>query len=109
MVFPVGTNAINSFVEFSGIGPGLLTKPTTNSLLYTVFNPVNIPINTPIRFEIGFFNNADGPTSTATAQITTKDTGGSIVDSPTNSAPYNIKQIGTTGIPDNAVTSPKDC
>jgi hypothetical protein len=106
MVFPAGTGiGPAGVIEKIGIGGGVLTKAGT-TLTYDVTTPVSIPAGTFIRLEISGVKNP-GTSSTFTATLTTRDSGGAIIDGPTVTNAYNIKQIGTGDIANNAVTTPK--
>lgn len=110
MTFPPGTYAGTALlVEAVGIGPGtLITSGTTakgQTITYTITNAVNVPANTKIRIQLANVNNPPDPSSVLTVSITTIDPGNSIIDGPTATNSYNIKQIGTNDIADNSITS----
>jgi hypothetical protein len=102
MDFPPGTYVgIALLVEAVGIGPGKIaasgTTATGQKITYTVDNAVNIPIFTTIRIQIANINNPSTPSDSLTVSITTKNSAGNIIDGPTPTAPYTIKQISTNG------------
>lgn len=109
MSFPAGTYVGASLlVEATGIGPGKISAGASgNTLAYTVTNAVNVPANTNIRIQIANVNNPPNPSSALTVSITTRDSANIIIDGPTSTNAYNIKQIGPTELADNAVTSSK--
>jgi hypothetical protein len=112
MAFPpetfVGSTVL---IEAVGIGPGTIAasgSPSTGqTLTYTVTNEVNVPALTRIRIQIANANNPQDPSNSLTVTITTRDSANNIIDGPTATNAYNIKQIGTADIADNAVTSSK--
>ena len=112
MTFHPGTYAGTALlVEAVGIGPGTIitsgTTATGQTITYTITNVVNIPANTKIRIQLANVNNPPDPSSVLTVSITTRDPGNSIIDGPTATNSYNIKQIGTNAIANNAITTPK--
>jgi hypothetical protein len=112
MTFPPGTYAGTALlVEAVGIGPGTLitngTTATGQTITYTITNTVNVPANTKIRIQLANVNNPPDPSNVLTVSITTRDPGNSIIDGPTATNSYNIKQIGTNDIADNSITSSK--
>jgi hypothetical protein len=107
IAFPAGTNiGAAGVIERIGIGGGTLTK-VGSTLTYDVTTPVNIPAGTFIRLEISGIKNPINPSTTFTATITTRDSGGNPIDGPSQTNVYTIKQIGTNDIADDAVTSSK--
>ena len=104
MTFPTGTNIGSAtMLEVSGIGQGgtSVGGPNGLTLIYTVANPVNVPSGVFLRFEAWKILNPSTP-GTYTVQVVTKDSGGAEIDSGT-SATYQIKQITTNDIADNAI------
>jgi hypothetical protein len=107
MEFPAGTNiAAGGVIERVGIGGGTLTK-VGSTLTFDVTSPVSIPAGTFIRLEMFGIQNPDTPSSTFTATLTTRDSGGATIDGPSTTNLYTIKQVGTDDIADNAITTPK--
>ena len=80
-------------IERSGIGSGSLTNPSSPRLAYTLGSPVTVSAGTLIRLEIGKIDNSETRNIAAKVSITTKDTGGNIIDGPTNSPSFVIKAI----------------
>jgi hypothetical protein len=108
MDFPVGTSVGSALVvEAVGIGPGTLAASAGEVLTYTVTNAVNIPVNTIIRIQMSNINNPPNPSNSLTVIITTRDPADAIIDGPTNTLAYNLKQIVTTDISNGAVTNAK--
>jgi hypothetical protein len=108
MDFPAGTNVGSSLlVEAVGIGPGTIGFSAGEIVTYTVTNPVNVPANTKIRIQLSNINNPPNPSTSLTVSITTRDSANVIIDGPTPTNAYNIKQIGTGQIADGAVTNAK--
>ena len=102
MDFPPGTYVgVALLVEAVGIGPGKISASgataTGQKVTYTVDNAVNVPALTNIRIQLANINNPPAPSSSLTVSITTKNSAGNIIDGPTPTAAYTIKQIGTNG------------
>jgi hypothetical protein len=107
MEFPAGTNiAAAGVIERVGIGGGTLLK-SGSSITYDVTTPVSIPAGTFIRLEIFGIKNPNNPSTTFTATITTRDSGGNLIDGPSQTNVYTVKQIGTNDIADNSITDAK--
>jgi hypothetical protein len=107
MVFPAGTViGPAGFIEKVGIGPGTFSKAGT-TMTFNVQTPVNVPAGTFIRFELVNVKNPPTASSSLQVSITTKDNMGNIIDGPTPTAVYNIKQLGTAEIADSAISTPK--
>ncbi|MGI0045376.1 MAG: hypothetical protein ACRD47_16870, partial [Nitrososphaeraceae archaeon] len=107
MDFPAGTNiAAAGVIERVGIGGGTLLK-SGSSITYDVTTPVNIPAGTFIRLETFGIKNPSSPGTTFTATIATRDSGGNLIDGPSQTNVYTMKQIGTSDIADNSITSTK--
>ena len=105
--FPAGTNiGASGVIERVGIGGGTLLK-AGSSISYDVQTPVSIPAGTFVRLEIAGIKNPAIPSGSTTATITTRDSGGAVIDGPSPTNVYTIKQIGTNDIADNAVTGSK--
>ena len=95
ITFPPGTviGAAPRLVEGEGIGHGNAVKASSTTISYTVLNPVSVPEGTKIRLE--FFNLVNPTTPNSyKVTVTTRDTGGTIIDGPTASNSLNMKQIG---------------
>jgi hypothetical protein len=109
MDFPDGTYVgIAVLVETTGIGPGTIARDNVeDKITYTVTNPVNVPANTRMRIQLSDITNPSTPSSTLTVSITTRDPANAIIDGPTTTGAYKIKQVGTADIADNSVTTPK--
>jgi hypothetical protein len=95
--FPPGTYVGTALlVEAVGIGPGKIaasgSTATGQTITYTVDSAVNIPVFTNIRIQLANINNPPTPSDSLTISITTKNSAGSIIDGPTNSMPYSMKQ-----------------
>lgn len=94
MSFPSGfdVSIATKLIEKSGIGSGSLSAPSSTTLIYTVSNPVSVPAGTSIRFEIGRITNSNTAGSFMVS-ITTEDTVATIIDGPTSSGSFPIKDI----------------
>lgn len=105
IAFPTGFNlGLVTLIERSGIGAGAMSLSGT-TLTYTVTSPVSIAAGIPIRFELSNVIHPATP-GTYSISITTKDSSGNIIDGPTvGTSP--VVQIGTDGIANGSVTSPK--
>jgi hypothetical protein len=107
MDFPAGTNiGAAGVIERVGIGGGTLLK-SGSSLTYDVTAPVSVPANTFIRLEITGIKNPTNPSSSLTAGITTMDSIGNVIDGPSQTNVYVIRQISASDIADSAVTTQK--
>jgi hypothetical protein len=108
MDFPAETNiAAAGVIERVGIGGGTLLK-SGSSVTYDVTTPVSIPAGTFIRLEMFGIKNPPVPDEPSlTATITTRDSSGNLIDGPSMTNAYFIRQIGTNDIANNAVTTPK--
>ncbi|MGI0043443.1 MAG: hypothetical protein ACRD47_07010 [Nitrososphaeraceae archaeon] len=101
--FPAGTNiAAAGVIERVGIGGGALTK-AGSTLTYDLTTPVNITAGTFIRLEMFGIKNPGVPSTTYTATITTRDSGGAVIDGPSQTNVYTMRQIGTTDIVPGAI------
>jgi hypothetical protein len=100
-------------LENVGIGAGNIavsgstTTTTGQTLTYTVTNAANIPAFTIIRLEIANINNAVNPSSNYQVTITTRDPNGNMIDGPTTTTAFAIRQIGNGDIADGAITGNK--
>jgi hypothetical protein len=109
--FPPGTYVgAASLVEAAGIGSGTIAASSTTAtgmkITYTVTNGVNVPANTKIRIQLSNINNPQDAGNYMVA-ITTRNPTNAIIDGPTATQVYNIKQINTNDIADNSITSTK--
>ena len=77
------------------------------TISYTVTNAVNVPAGTKIRLEFANINNPLNPSAFLTVTVTTRNAANAIIDGPTQSAGYNMKQIGVNAIANNAITTSK--
>jgi hypothetical protein len=105
VTFPAGT-AIPSgayFNEAEGIGLGTVSK-SGQTIIYTVNNAVNVPAGSKIRLEFANINNPLSPSSSYKVTVTTRDTFNNIIDGPSQSTAYTIKQIGKNVIADGHLT-----
>jgi hypothetical protein len=106
IMFPPGFNILSpKLIERSTIGSGILSVGT-GSLIYTVISPVSIPAGSVIRLEVGNVI-SPGTLGSFTLTLTTKDSAGNTIDGPTKSSTFSLKQIGTSDIANNAITTPK--
>jgi hypothetical protein len=107
MDFPAGTGVgAAGIIERIGIGGGTLLK-SGSSITYDVTSPVSIPAGTFIRLEMFGIKNPINPSTTFTADITTRDSGGNLIDGPSQTNVYTIKKIVSSDLADGAVTTPK--
>ncbi len=68
---------------------------------------MNVPAGTKIRLEFANINNPLNPSANYKVTVTTRDTFNNIIDGPTQSTAYTIKQIGANVLANNAITTPK--
>jgi hypothetical protein len=107
MDFPAGTGiGAAGIIERVGIGGGTLLK-SGSSITYDVTSPVSIPAGTFIRLEMFGIKNPINPSTVFTADITTRDSGGNLIDGPSQTNVYTIKKIGSSDLADGSVTSTK--
>jgi hypothetical protein len=108
VTFPAGTTIPSTafFNEAEGIGAGTVSK-SGQTLTYTVTNAVNVPAGTKIRLEFANINNPLNPNANYKVTVTTRNAANAIIDGPTQSTAYTIKQIGVNAIANNAITNPK--
>ena len=105
--FPAGTGVgAAGIIERIGIGGGTLLK-SGSSITYDVTSPVSIPAGTFIRLEMFGIKNPVTPSTTFTADITTRDSGGNLIDGPSQTNVYTIKKVGSSDLADGSVTSTK--
>lgn len=108
MVFPPGTYLGGARpLEIEGVGDGKAEFIGGSTLIYRIHNPVSIPAGTEIRLEFMNINNPPTPSATNTVTVTTKDSSSIIIDGPTESPIYVMKQIGTNDIANGAITAGK--
>ena len=108
VTFPAGTTIPSGafFNEAEGIGPGTASK-SGQTITYTVTNAVNVPAGTKIRLEFANINNPLNPSANYKVTVTTRDASNTIIDGPTQSTAYTMKQIGKNAIADGHITTPK--
>ena len=107
MTFPAGTDISGAnIIERLGIGHGTLTKAGTTVTL-NVQNAVSVPGGTYIRLEMVNVKNPQFPFPNYQVTVTTRNPANGIIDGPTQSTAYNIKQIGRDDIAGSAITGPK--
>jgi hypothetical protein len=107
MDFPAGTGVgAAGIIERVGIGGGTLLK-SGSSITYDVTSPVSIPAGTFIRLEMFGIKNPITPSTTFTADITTRTSGGALIDGPSTTNVYTIKKVGSSDLADGSVTSTK--
>lgn len=105
--FPEGTIISGRVLnEKVGIGPGTLTASGT-TLTYTVKNPVEIPAGTYIRLEVGMINNPPTGGVPLIVTITTRGALNDVIDGPTSTNAYFMKQIQSDQLANGAVTTDK--
>jgi hypothetical protein len=92
--------------QAEGIGQGTASK-SGQTITYTVTNAVTVPAGTKIRLEFANINNPLNPSSAYQVTVTTRNAANAIIDIPSQSTAYTIKQIGTNAIADNSITSTK--
>jgi hypothetical protein len=97
MDFPAGTNiAAAGVLERVGIGGGTLLK-SGSSITYDVTTPLSIPAGTFIRLEMFGIKNPPQPFNFA-AIITTRDSSGNLIDGPSQTNVYAMKQIESNDV-----------
>jgi hypothetical protein len=102
MDFPAGTGVgAAGIIERIGIGGGTLLK-SGSSITYDVTSPVSIPAGTFIRLEMFGIKNPINPSTTFTADITIRDSGGNLIDGPSQTNVYTIKKVGSSDLADVA-------
>ncbi|MBI5193118.1 MAG: hypothetical protein HZA08_06715 [Nitrospirae bacterium] len=111
--FPANFNLGNAkLIETANIGAGGISitglPATGQTLTYTVsaLTPPNVAANTKIRLMIGDTVN-NGVTVAQYVSVTTKDSGGLVIDGPTNSTSPALTKVTAAMIADNAVTTAK--
>jgi hypothetical protein len=100
VTFPAGTIVPTSatFNEAEGIGPGFISQVSGQTVTYTVNNAVNVPAGTKIRLEFANINNPLSPSANYKVTVTTRNAANAIIDGPTQSTAYTMKQIGSNAI-----------
>jgi hypothetical protein len=68
---------------------------------------VNVPAGTKIRLEFANINNPLSPSASNQVSVITRNAANAIIDGPSQSTAYTIKQIGVNAIADNSITSTK--
>jgi hypothetical protein len=107
MAFPAGTGiGAAGLIERVGIGGGTLLK-SGSTITYDLTTPVSIPAGTFIRLEMFGIKNPINPSTTFTAMITTRDSGGVPIDGPSQTNVYTIKKIVSSDIADGAILDTK--
>jgi hypothetical protein len=86
-----------SKIERIGVGLGSLSAPSSSMLIYTVNNPVSVPAGTSIRLEIGKIVNSNTAGSFRVS-IATANTTSFIIDGPTLSGSFPIKDITSNDV-----------
>lgn len=84
-------------IETVGIGPGSLSvnpgaSPYNSTIQYTANYPVTIPNDTYIKLKISNITNPNLPGDDYTLLITTKDSAGNIIDGPSKTKTFIIKE-----------------
>ena len=109
ITFPPGIviGAPINLAEREGIGAGSAEKTSATQIRYTVTSAVSVAEGTKIRLE--FFNivNPTAPSTGYKVTVTTRNAAGTVIDGPTTSNGFSIKQMSTSQIADGAVTTGK--
>src|SRR5580765_497368 len=94
ITFPSGFEVSSSTVLLvrSGIGQGLLSASSSSTLIYTVSNPVIVAAGTTIKLEIGRIINSN-TAGIFRVGISTEDTVPTVIDGPTLSWSFKIREI----------------
>jgi hypothetical protein len=100
VTFPAGTIVPTSaiFNEAEGIGAGFISQISGQTVTYTVNNAVNVPAGTKIRLEFANINNPLNPSANYKVTVTTRNAANGVIDGPTQSTAYTMKQIGSNAI-----------
>jgi hypothetical protein len=108
MTFPSSfdVSAATKLIERNGIRSGSLSASSSTTLIYNVSNPVSVLAGTIITLEIGRIVNSNVE-GNFQVSITTENTIATIIDGPTKSFSFPIKDIGTNDIAANSITSSK--
>jgi hypothetical protein len=117
VTFPAGTDVSTArLVEVEGIGNSLHDKlmigPSTISGQTVTYNiqsadVTTIPAGTQIRLELSNIVNPSSPGNGYTVTVETRGTSNNIIDGPSESFAYPIKQIESSDIANGAVTAGK--
>jgi hypothetical protein len=107
VTFPFGTDISTArLLEREGLGPGTISV-TGQTFTYTVNSAVSIPANTPIRLQLTKIVNPASVDNSYVVTVTTRNAANAIIDGPTQSTTYPIKQIENGDIANNAITTTK--
>lgn len=102
--FPADTDVSNAaLLEVDGIRTGTSSSVLGQTVTLTLDSSEQKKAGSIIRVE---YSNIVNPTSTSNSYqvtVTTRDNNGAIIDGPTPTSAYTIKQIGTSEIADNAI------
>ncbi|MGH9979369.1 MAG: hypothetical protein ACRD8Z_26570 [Nitrososphaeraceae archaeon] len=82
----------------------IIALKSGSSITYDVTSPVSIPAGIFIRLEMFGIKNPINPSTAFTATITTRDSGGGLIDGPSPTNVYTIKKIVSADIADGAIT-----
>jgi hypothetical protein len=116
VTFPAGTTIPSGafFNEAEKCVPGSdcteMTGTASKSgqtIIYTITNAVNIPAGTKIRLEFANINNPLVPSASYQVTVTTRNAVNAVIDGPSATTAYTIKQIGTAELADDTITEPK--
>jgi hypothetical protein len=112
IIFPSDTDvSIARLVEAEGIGKGVVGPSTIEgqTVRYIVLasDVTTIPAGTQIRLELSNIVNPSSPGNGYTVTVETRGTSNNVIDGPTQSFTYPIKQIGSSDIAGNSITSDK--
>lgn len=108
VIFPAGTDvSVARLVEAEGIGKGTVGPGTISGQIvrYIVLNAevTTIPAGTQIRLEFSNIVNPPDAGNGYRVNVQTRGTSNNIIDGPTQSFAYPIKQIGSSDIADGAL------
>ncbi|MGH9978021.1 MAG: hypothetical protein ACRD8Z_19635 [Nitrososphaeraceae archaeon] len=112
VTFPAGTDvSIARLVEAEGIGKGVVGPGSIvgQTVRYIVNGAevTTIPAGTQIRLELANIVNPSSPGNGYKVTVETRDASNTIIDGPSESFAYPIKQIGNSDITNNAITTGK--
>jgi hypothetical protein len=107
ITFPAGTGvAFASILERTGItGPATVTKSGTTVTL-DLNTPVNVPAGTLVRFEMVDISNPPNPANYKIS-VQTRNPSNVVIDGPSLSPAYTIRQVSSSMIANGAVSSAK--
>lgn len=102
IIFPSGFDVSGAarVIQRSGIGDGFLTASSSTTLIYNVRNPVIVPAGTTIKLEIGRIINSNRA-DVFQVGISTEDAVPNVIDGPTLSWSFRIKDITGNDISPN--------